>query len=437
VPTLHSSRMHQPNAKNEITLEIESLSYGRYGVGRFGGRVMMIPGTVPGDKLTARIVETKGNYAIGKVVGVIEPSPERQTPPCPYASECGGCPWQQVQYSAQLRAKQKSVEDTLRRIGKLDRFELRPIIPSSNEFQYRRRIRLQVDETKRLGFYHAASQRVVEIGSCLIAATQADRCIESLRNWVKRLQTPLEHIEIVTGDRADETVIVAKSTAGFVLNDESACAELLGREPYIRGLIVSGREWRKTWGQTRISLSIDDEIRLVVEGDVFTQVNRDGNRRMLRELLTAGEFAASDRVLELYCGAGNFTLSVAKRVKEVVAVEGYRRSIDSGKLSAQLNGIDNIRWFNAQVPAALERLRRDRQRFTKIVLDPPRTGAKEIDRQLASFDAAKILYVSCNPATLARDVSALTRHGYKLTVVQPIDLFPHTFHVEVIATLTR
>jgi 23S rRNA (uracil1939-C5)-methyltransferase len=436
VPTFHSSRMDQTNAKNDITLEIESLSYGPYGVGRVDGRVLMIPATVPGDKLTARVVTTKGNYAIGEIVGLIEPSRERQAAPCPYAGECGGCPWQQVQYKAQLQAKQKSVEDTLRRIGRLDQFELRPIIPCSDQFHYRRRVRLQVDEMKRLGFYHAASHRVVEIGSCLIAAPQADRCIEALRNWLQQIQTPLECIEVVTGDEPDETVIVANSPADFILNDESACTELLRRQPYIRGLIVSGRNWRKTWGQTRVSLNPEAEIRLVVEADVFTQINPEGNRKVLRELLAAGEFAASDRVLELYCGAGNFTLSLARRIKEVVAVEGDRRSVDSGKLSAQLNRLDNVRWINAHVPAALERLIRWRERFTKIVLDPPRAGAKGIDRQLASFGAAKIVYVSCNPATLARDASALTKHGYKLSVVQPIDLFPHTFHVEVIATLT-
>jgi len=142
-------------------------------------------------------------------------------------------------------------------------------------------------------------------------------------------------------------------------------------------------------------------------------------------------------VLELYSGAGNFTLAIAKQTREVVAVEGHRQSIDSGKRSAQFNGIANIRWTCAQVPAAVEQLTKQRERFSKIVLDPPRAGAKGIERNLASLGAAKILYVSCNPATLARDLSALARHGYKLTFVQPIDLFPHTFHVETLAVMTR
>jgi 23S rRNA (uracil1939-C5)-methyltransferase len=164
---------------------------------------------------------------------------------------------------------------------------------------------------------------------------------------------------------------------------------------------------------------------------------RRRNRLILKELLAAGGFDKNDQLLELYAGAGNFTLSLAKRAQNIVAVEGYRQSVDSGKRSAQFNGIANVRWICAHVPAAVERLAKQRERFSKIILDPPRAGAKAIDRDLASLGAEKILYVSCNPTTLARDLSALARRGYKLTLVQPIDLFPHTFHVETLAVMIR
>jgi 23S rRNA (uracil1939-C5)-methyltransferase len=429
--------MSQPNAKQEITLEIESLSYGSHGVARFNGQVILVPATAPGDSVAARIVETKSHYAIGELIRIINPSCNRRLPPCPYVAECGGCPWQQVHYEAQLRAKQKNVEDALRRIGKLDGFELRPIIPSPNEFGYRRRIRLQVDQSKRLGFYGSGSHRLVEIDTCLVAAKEAAGCIAALRRWVANLATPIEAIEVATGDEPDEIVVIAKSPAYFLSGDEPACSGLLGQEPYFRGLIVHGREWRQSWGDTKLSLNTGDHIRLVLEADVFTQVNPDANRSILSELLNAGAFTSTDRVLELYSGGGNFTLSIAKRADEVVAVEGYRPAIQSGQLSAQLNGLYNIRWVNARVPAALERLGRQREEFTKIVLDPPRAGAKGIERELASFGAGKILYVSCSPSTFARDAAALSKHGYKLAVVQPVDLFPQTFHVEVIATLVR
>jgi 23S rRNA (uracil1939-C5)-methyltransferase len=429
--------MAQTNAKNDFTLEIESLAYGPYGIGRIDHQVMMVPATVPGDTISARVADAKGNYAVGEMVRLLQPSPLRQTPPCPYVNDCGGCPWQQVQYPAQLKAKEQSVADALRRIGKLDGFELRPIIASLHEYHYRRRVRLQCDTAKRMGFYRAFSHDLVEIDRCLIADNGLNKVLHPLRSWMKELDTAVKHVEIVSGDDPDEIVAVGKAAGEFIQRDGSACKRLLNQANGINGLILYGNNWRKEWGETTVSIRNDDGICLKVGGDVFTQVNAEGNRLLLKELLAAGGFGNNDRLLELYSGAGNFTLSLAKRAHNVVAVESYRQSIDSGKRSAQFNGIANIRWICAPVPAAVERLAKQRERFSKIILDPPRAGAKGIDRDLASFDAERILYVSCNPPTLARDLAALARHGYKLTLVQPMDLFPHTFHVETLAVMIR
>jgi 23S rRNA (uracil1939-C5)-methyltransferase len=429
--------MEQTSSKTDFTLEIESLAYGPYGIGRLENQVIMVPATVPRDKISARLTHAKGNYAFGEIVRLLQPSPLRQTPPCPYINDCGGCPWQQVQYAAQLKAKEQSVADALRRIGKLDGFELRPIIASPREYHYRRRIRLQCDKAKRIGFFRAFSHDLVEVDGCLIADGPLNKVIAPLRTWINELDTTVEHVEIVTGDDPNEVVAAGKIAGEFIARDDSACERLIDQANRINGLILYAENWHKEWGHTAVSIRSDDETCLKVEGDVFTQINAEGNRELLRELLAAGGFEKSDQLLELYSGAGNFTLSLAKRAQRVVAVESYRQSIDSGKRSAQLNGIANIRWICAHVPAAVKQLTMQRERFSKIILDPPRAGAKGIDRDLAALGAAKILYVSCNPTTLARDLAALARHGYKLTSVQPIDLFPHTFHVETVAVMIR
>jgi 23S rRNA (uracil1939-C5)-methyltransferase len=429
--------MAQTNAKNDFTLEIESLAYGPYGIGRMDHQVLMVPATVPGDKITARVTDWKGNYAVGEILQLLQPSPLRQPPPCLYINDCGGCPWQQVQYGAQVKAKEQSVADALRRIGKLEGFELRPIITSPHEYHYRRRIRLQCDKAKRMGFYRAFSHELVEIDRCLIADNRLNHVLPPLRSWLSGLDTAVEHVEIVSGDDPKEIVAVGKVAGEFIRRDDSACERLLDQASGINGLILHGDNWRKAWGQTAVAMRSDDGICLKVEANVFTQVNAEGNQLLLKELLDAGGFEKNDQVLELYSGAGNFTLSIARQAQNLVAVESYRQSIDSGKLSAQFNGIENIRWICAHVPVAVERLAKQRERFSKIILDPPRAGAKGIDRDLASFGAQKILYVSCNPATLARDLAALARHRYKLRQVQPIDLFPHTFHVEIVAVMTR
>ncbi|MGH7798610.1 MAG: 23S rRNA (uracil(1939)-C(5))-methyltransferase RlmD [Candidatus Binatia bacterium] len=429
--------MPQSNAKNEVTLEIDALAYGPYGIGRVDKRVFMVPHSAPGDTIAARVIEQRERFSIGEVVRVVCPSAARRTPPCPYVGACGGCAWQHLNYETQLKAKQQSVDDALRRIGKLSGYDLRPVIPSAQEYHYRRRIRLQVGPANELGFYGAASRHLVEIESCVIADERLNSVIATLRRWLRGMNTAIEHIEIVTGDEPNQTVVVASANNPFIPSDEPACANLVGAQAGIHGLIVAGRDWRKGWGEPRITVKLRGDLTLSVDADVFTQINPEGNRRILDELLTAGDFHSNDRVLELFCGAGNFTLSIAQQAETVVAVEGHRRSINNGKLNAQRNAIANIRWICAPVPKAVAELKRRREKFTKIVLDPPRAGAKSIAADLGALGAVKIFYVSCNPTTLARDLAALAKHGYQLRMVQPIDLFPQTFHVETLAVLER
>jgi 23S rRNA (uracil1939-C5)-methyltransferase len=427
--------MSQPNAKNPVKLEIDGLSYGPYGIGRVEGRVWMVPHTAPGDTIMAHVVEEKERFSIGEIARILAPSPARRTPPCPYVGQCGGCSWQHLNYETQLKAKQQSVEDALGRIGKLSGYDLRAIIPAADEFHYRRRIRFQVGPGKELGFYAAASHDLVKVDTCLIAGEQLNGVIETLRRWARGTNTDIEHLEIVSGDEPNQTVVIAKATGDFIPRDEPACANLVGMEGGIHGVIVAGRDWRKVWGEPRITVSLRGDLNLKVDADVFTQVNPAGNRRILDELLLAGDFQNSDRVLELFSGAGNFTLPVARRSKSVVAIDGHRASINNGKLNAQKNAIENIQWICAPVPKAVAELKRKREQFTKIVLDPPRAGAKGLEGDLKALGAAKIIYVSCNPTTLARDLAALGKLGYKLGTVQPVDLFPQTFHVETVALL--
>jgi len=429
--------MTHTNAKTSVTLEIDSLSYGPYGIGRVDGKAVMIPHTAPGDTVEARLVESKERFAIGEALRIVKPASVRQTPPCPYVGACGGCSWQHVRYDAQLRAKQQSVEDALRRIGKLDAFDLRPIIPSPVEYHYRRRIRLQISSSGTLGFYGASSHQLVEIDCCLIADDRLNGVLQTIRHWMRDVRTSLQDLEIVSGDEPNQVVVVARATDQFLPSDAPACDNLVGENSSLQGLIMSGNNWRKVWGQPMISVKLIDDLSLTVNADVFTQVNPEGNHRILDELLRLGDFQTHDRVLELYCGAGNFTLPIAQRSREVVAVEGDRPSIANGKLNAQKNGLENIHWICSPVPTTVAQLHKRKEKFTKIILDPPRSGAKGIEVSLAALGADRITYVSCNPTTLARDLAALAKKGYKPKLIQPIDLFPQTFHVETLAVMER
>jgi 23S rRNA (uracil1939-C5)-methyltransferase len=429
--------MSQTNANPAATLEIDALSYGPYGIGRLDGKAVMIPHTAPGDTVEARIVETKERYAVGQAVRIVTPSPVRQTPPCPYVPACGGCTWQHIQYAAQLKAKQQNVDDMLRRIGKLEGYELRPIIPSPFEYQYRRRIRLQVSPSRKLGYYGAASHQIVAIDSCLIGDERLNGAIAVTERWLSSVRTAIKEVEIVCGEEPGEIVVLAHATGELVPGDQTACEAFVHGSGAPQGLIIGGKGLRNAWGRATITLRLTAELALKVDADVFIQVNPDANRVLLAELINAADFQANDRALELYCGAGNFTLAIAQRTREVVAVEGDRHSIANAKLNAQRNGLENIRWICSAVPAALAQLQKRKEKFTKIVLDPPRAGAKGLEADLAALGAKRMIYVSCDPTTLARDLAALAKLGYRTKLVQPIDLFPQTYHVETLAVVER
>ena len=420
-----------------IQARVEALAYGPYGVARPQGHVVLIPRTAPGDEVKARIVARRANYAIGEIVSLVTPSPVRQEPPCPYFDGCGGCPWQAVQYDAQLAAKQKNVEDALRRIGKLSGFELFPILPSPSAYHYRRRVRLHADGQKRLGYYRAFSHDLIEVDSCLVADTQANLRLGQARNWLRSLKTPVEQLELVVGDQEDPVVFAGKAGGKFARDDDSTSSHFLKAHREIGGLILFGRGWRRSWGQGKVLIRLAEDLALQIDAELFSQVNSEGNLQLARELLAWGGFHPGDRVLELYCGAGNFTLPIAKHAREIVAVESHPRSIQNGRTNSQLNRLSNIRWICSPADQAVRTLRGKGESFTKILLNPPRSGAKGLADDLASLGAEKILYVSCEPPTLARDLAALDRKGYKLVRVRRVDLFPHTYHVEAVAEMVR
>ena len=421
----------------ELFLKIDSLAYGPYGVGRERERVIFVPLTAPGDELEVRIVEERKNYSVGEISRLVKPSPLRQPPPCPYFGECGGCQWQQVRYETQLAAKEKNLQDALHRIGKLTGYELLPILRSPQEHHYRRRLRLHVDENKSVGFYRSSSHSIIEVDTCLIADPEVDRHLSEVRGLIRDLRTHIEQIELVKDDESGLVVLTGKAAGGFFPDDNSICNSFLEQQKEIGGLVIFGNGWRKIWGKGTIFTRSDDELKLEMDVEVFSQVNREGNSRLVRELLQWGEFKKQDRVLELYCGAGNFTLPMARRSRKVVAIEGDPLSVKCNKKNSRTNQIENIHWIRSHVPEAVKQLELKGEKFSKIVLNPPRSGAKGLEENLTSLGAEKILYISCNPPTLARDLAALSKKGYRLTRIQPIDLFPQTYHVEALAEMVR
>jgi len=420
---------------DELTVTIDSLAYGIFGVARTDRGVVFVPGVAPGEVARVRIVDDKRDYREAELVEILQPSPARRVPPCPYVPECGGCAWQHLDYPAQLEAKEAILRQTLARIGGFDHaaLEIRRIL-ASPQWAYRHRLTLRVDGEQRLGFYQHRSHRLVEITRCQIADQAVNAHLDVARQWLRGVSTTVRRLEIVSA--RDRRVVLVGNAEGAFRHDDAYHEKFLRAHPTVGGIVLFGKGWRRTFGKPFVDLEIDGDLVLESQGG-FTQVNPDGNRRLVETVLDLAAPNEEDRVLDLYCGAGNFTLPLARRVREVLGVETDPASVVQARRNADRSGLTNCRFIERESAAAARGLAASRDRFSLVVLDPPRSGAADVVEHLAALASDRLLYVSCNPATLARDLRRLTRIGFALGPIQPIDLFPQTYHLEAVACLTR
>lgn len=422
-----------------INFTIERLAYGPAGVGRSDGKVIFVPGTVPGDEVEVRLQEEKKNYATGTLVTLRRPSPHRRWPPCPYVPRCGGCPWQHVTYAEQLRAKEALVREHMRRIGGIATPPVLPIIPSPQEWHYRQRIRLRTEDQTRLGFYQASSHELVEISSCLIAGERVDLHLQAARAWLACLRTQVRRLELITNDPAQGqkragVVLVGNAEGEFQVSDDVTCTRFLAAHPDVCGLVLFGRGWRRVWGETHVSFATGLEgLTLTVSAGTFMQVNLAGNRALIAALLQLAQVKAEHQVIELYCGAGNLSLPLARQARTLIGIEQDQTAVADARANAVRAGLTNTRFLCAPARAGVRALLRAGTCGDVVVLDPPRAGAAEVIDEVPRLGAQKVVYVSCDPTTLARDLRRLQAYGYRVQTLQPLDLFPHTYHVEVIA----
>ncbi len=370
----------------EVVVTIDRLAFGGDGVGRLEGKVVFVPLAVPGDKIRVRLVEEGARFDRGEIVEVVLPSPDRVQPRCTVFGRCGGCQWQNFSYPAQLKAKEEILKETLERIGKIASPPIRPIIASPDPWGYRHRIQLRRDAEGRIGFFERGSRRVVEFETCEIAAPPLS---ERARSFKNNGVPPSDAFEL--------------SLKGGVVKMEP----------------------------------LDSEERS------FCQVNPKVNESLVQVTLEA-LFGAADlaftrrwNVVELYSGAGNLTLPIAGRVAKLFSVELQRSSLKEAEEEARANGLQNIDFLVGTAEWGLKSVLRKGIAVDAVLLDPPRQGAKEILDLLAVVKPRVIVYVSCDPATLARDLKFLVARHFDLDFVQPLDMFPQTYHIEAVARLMR
>ena len=437
---------------SETSVAIEKMCYGGAGLGRVEGKACFVPFTAPGDRARVRIVKEKRSYLEAELLELESPSPLRIEPPCPFFGSCGGCDWQHLPYEEQLRQKGEIFAGNLSRIGGVRGDFPLPVAGSAREYGYRSRIQLKLAWRKgalALGFFRTGSHDVIDLGSvgCAIADPLLNRITFQLRAQLTRLpdSESVPQIDLSLGDDGQSIAIVHFSGR----NPEKFRERLLAARPELsslHGLFLRGgakAKLDKLFGIDSLSYRIpadlfpgSREMRLRFGRGGFSQVNYPQNLELIRTVWQWGGFTGGERVLDLYCGNGNISVPIAPHVAELVGVEGYAPSIEDARANAAQNGVANASFLVSDASQAVRRLVRQGERFDLVILDPPRGGA-EAAGEIAGLTPEKIIYVSCDPATLSRDLALLSDRGYRVTRSQPVDMFPQTYHLESVTELKR
>lgn len=418
-------------AGRRLVVTTGEMAYGPHAVARADGKVLFVRGAAPDEEVEVTVREERPRYGYADVVAVRRPSAQRRVAPCPYQPRCGGCPWQHLDYAAQLAAKHRIVVEQLRRLGGLE-VEVAAPLPSPRELGYRRRVKLRVADGI-VGFHAAASHELVAVDHCLLAEPAVDAVIATLSPLVRRLRSAVRRLEITAGGAGGRVVIAGEVEGGWVEDDETVCRAWLVERPEVAGLLLRGRGWRRAWGDATIAAASAGGPPLRLQAPSFTQVNDGANRLLIECVRRLVAPRPGLRVLDLYAGAGNLSLPLRRAGAEVTAVEQDREAAAAARANAADEEGPPLRVLAMAAEAAVQRLAEAGERFDVVLLDPPRSGAAGC---LPSLSAPRLVYVSCDPTTLARDLRALSP-AYRVDVVQPIDFFPQTYHVETVVAATR
>lgn len=446
--------------KNEIVeLGITGLGSSGEGVGRFEGFTVFVPGALPGEKVQAKLALVKKSYAQGRLQKILQKSPSRVAPRCPVYTQCGGCQLQHLSYEAQLAEKRQQVVDAMERIGHFRGIKVEKTLAAENPFYYRNKMQVPAASSGRntleIGCFAQGTHRVVDVEECFIQQ-QANNMIASVvRRWMKEYKIPawdedagtgiVRHVMGRVGVRTGEVMAVLIAGVSQVPHIKEL-GKLLAKEiPGFKTLVLNintrhtnvimGEHSRIVTGEGFIHDRLG-ELSFKISPLSFFQVNSLQAERLYGEALKAAGLTGKETVIDVYCGTGTITLFLAKKAKEAFGIEIVASAIADAKNNARNNGIKNAHFILGDAGRELPRLVEAGVKADVIVLDPPRAGCEErVLRTIAGVKPQRVVYVSCNPATLARDAEILCSLGYFIKRVQPVDMFPQTHHVETVALL--
>jgi 23S rRNA (uracil1939-C5)-methyltransferase len=446
VPEAPATRPARPRRDEELELEVLDLAHGGRGVARRDGYVVFVAGGLPGDRLRARVERSRRDFAEARAIELIAPSPDRVADRCLHGGEpCPGAPWQGLPYERQLAEKERLLGEALRRIGRLDGFDLEPIVPAVERWRYRNKLEYSfggVAGDPVLGFHRRGSwSEVVDAAGCLLASERAEAARAAVVEWAR--SNGLEPYDRRRRSGALRNLVVREGRrTGLLQTRLVTSADEIPRPPTDLHTIVDGPGGGTdgptgALGAERLVERIGG-VEVEVSPTAFLQTNTETADR-LYELV--GEYAAlrgDERVFDLFCGVGTIALVLAASAAEVWGIESVADAVADAERNAERNGADDVRFRVADVRLGLRPLLAEAGRPDLVVVDPPRAGlSKKVVRRLLECEPRRIVYVSCNPTTLAPNAAQLVASGYRLRRVRPVDMFPQTPHIECVAELER
>jgi 23S rRNA (uracil1939-C5)-methyltransferase len=443
----------RPHRGDELTLTVDTLAYGGAGVARLEGYVVFVQGGIPGDTVRVEVGKSKRAYAEARVLEVVTPSPDRIEP----VAQHPGAPWQVIPYAKQLEIKAEQVDDALKRIGRLDGYTLEPIVPAEQEWRYRNKLEYSFgkDESGRLicGFHAPGRwEDIVEVNDCMLASEKSNQAREEIVAWCRAQglepydrrtnQGFLRNLVVREGRRSGEIQVRLVTSPGKL--DGESLAEAMSTPHGLLWTRLESIAETTAGGQTELLAGVErleeqiGNLSISISGEAFFQTNTEMAERLYAIAVEYADLKGFERLYDLYCGIGTIGLLMAPRVAELWGLELVEDAISDAIANARRNEIDNAHFFAGDVRLAMRDLVERAGRPDVLVVDPPRAGlSQKIVRRVIEAAPKRIVYVSCNPTTLAPNAAQLVEAGYELTKVRPVDMFPQTPHIECVAQLER
>ena len=448
-----------PVQKNEyIDVLFEDLTHDGAGVAKVEGYPLFVPNGLPGEKAKIKVIKVNKGYGFGRLMEITEASPYRVEPECPIYKECGGCQLQHMSYEGQLKAKEKQVSDVLQRIGKLENVKVHPVIGMENPWRYRNKAQVPIGEHEGGligGFYQQRSHQIIDMKACIIQQEKNDEVVKRVKeicniNGVRaydeqKHKGELRHIMARYGLKSGEVMVVLVTRTNELTGKKKIIEEIVKTIPGVKSIVqninskktnvIFGDETKVLWGEEVIYDSIGD-IKFAISARSFYQVNPEQTKVLYDKALEYADLTGEENVIDAYCGIGTISLFLAQKARKVYGVEIVPEAIEDAKKNAELNGISNVEFAVGEAETVIPEWYENGVVADVLVVDPPRKGCDDkLLQTIINMKPKKVVYVSCNPATLARDLRVLEDGGYQTVEVQPVDMFPQTMHVECVAQL--